>query len=67
MAANVDVFLGNLSINEKNIRENTYVCTSLITKLHKWYTFPYSFNNEHLTKNLVNSHALGKFGRDLSS
>jgi hypothetical protein len=56
-----------ISINEKNIRENAELCAILISKMNKRYTFLDTYNNESLTKNLVNTHSLGKFSRDLSS
>jgi hypothetical protein len=56
-----------ISINEKNIRDNAELCASLISKLNTRHTFPDLYNKGSLTKNLVNTHALGKFIRDLRS
>jgi hypothetical protein len=61
------IFWETVSINEKKIREIADLCAILISKLHKRYTFSYPHNNQHLTKNQVNTHALGNFSRDLSS
>jgi hypothetical protein len=33
----------------------------------KWYTFPFLHNNQHLTKNVENTHTLDKFSTDLRS
>ena len=56
-----------VSINDKKIRKNVDICTRLLEKLHKRYTFPAEYKNLDLKTNLVNRKALGKFSRDLSS
>jgi hypothetical protein len=59
----------SVSINKTNIRDPSkhHLATLLITKLHKWLMFPQTYNDEEdLTRNLVNTHALGKFIRTLA-
>ncbi|KAM0923513.1 hypothetical protein ACQ4PT_005494 [Festuca glaucescens] len=59
-----------VSINEMNMRDpiKNHLVTLLITKLHKRFKFLEPYNDEEdLTSNLVNTHALGKFSPDLSS
>jgi hypothetical protein len=57
------------NINDTNIRHKLKTSQSalLIQKLHERYEFPHPYNNLSLTNNIVNTQALIKFSKALSS
>src|ERR1041385_2821442 len=58
-----------VNINEEDIREKSKepMATLLIQRLHARYKFPEPYDNLDIKKNLVNTFALGRFSKALSS
>ena len=57
-----------VNLNEVNIQDKNkeHLRTQLISRLHARYEFPPEYNNQDLTNNVVNTHALVKFTKALS-
>jgi uncharacterized protein YfbU (UPF0304 family) len=58
-----------VNLNEVDIRDKNkvHLRIQLISRLHARYEFPDDYNNQDLTKNIVNTAALAKFSKALSS
>jgi hypothetical protein len=58
-----------VNLNEMDLqgKNKKYLRVQLLSRLHTRYKFSDNYNNDHQTKNIVNTQVLVKFNKDLSN